>query len=117
MGTRETAEDVVALAKGGDLDGIGAKYWSDDVVSREGTDGPMARIEGRAAVEAKGEWWYGAHDVHSIETYGPWVNGDQFSVRWVMDVTVKESGERMTVDEIALYTLRDGKIVEEAFFY
>lgn len=117
MGTREIAEDVVALAKAGDLDGIGAKYWSDDVVSREAMDGPMARIEGKAAAEAKGEWWYGAHDVHSIETYGPWVNGEQFSVRWVMDVTVKESGERMTMDEIALYTLRDGKIVEEAFFY
>ena len=117
MKTREIADDVVALAKGGDLDGIGAKYWSDDVVSREGTDGPMARIEGREAVEAKSAWWNGAHEVHDVQTHGPWINGDQFSVRWVMDVTEKQSGNRISMDEIALYTLRDGKIVEEAFFY
>jgi ketosteroid isomerase-like protein len=117
MDTREIAADVVALAKAGDLDGIGAKYWAEDVVSIEAMDGPMARIEGRAGVQAKGEWWYGAHEVHSVETYGPWVNGDQFSIRWVMDVTQKESGNRMMMDEIALFTLQGGKIIEERFFY
>ena len=117
MDTRGIAADVVALAKAGDLDGIGAKYWAENVVSIEAMEGPMGRIEGRAAVEAKGAWWYGAHEVHSVETSGPWVNGDQFSVRWVMDVTVKDSGDRMTMDEIALYTLSGGKIVEERFFY
>ncbi len=117
MTTRKIAADVVAMAKAGNLDGIGSKYWSDDIVSIEAMDGPMARIEGRAAVAGKGEWWYGAHDVHSVETFGPWVNGDQFSVRWVMDVTQKETGNRMTMDEIALFTVKDGKIVEERFFY
>ena len=117
MTTKDISDDVVALAKAGDLDGIGARYWSDDIVSCEAMDGPMARIEGKAGVEAKGAWWNGAHDVHSVETYGPWVNGDQFGVRWVMDVTQKESGNRMTMDEIALYTVRNGRIVEERFFY
>lgn len=31
-----------------------------------------------------------------------------------MDVTPKD-GERMQMDEIGLYTVRDGKIVEERF--
>lgn len=116
MSIREIADDVVALAKAGDLDGIGAKYWADDVVSIEAMDGPMGRIEGKANVYAKGEWWYSAHEVHSVETTGPWVNGDQFSVRWVMDVTQKESDNRIQMDEIALFTVKDGKIVEERFF-
>jgi ketosteroid isomerase-like protein len=34
-----------------------------------------------------------------------------------MDVTVKETGARMVMDEIALYTIKDGKIAEERFFY
>jgi ketosteroid isomerase-like protein len=117
MTIRDIAEDVVALSKAGNLDGIGAKYWADTVVSIEAMDGPMARIEGKDAVHGKGVWWNGAHDVHSVETHGPYVNGDQFAVRWVMDVTQKESGNRITMDEVGLYTVKDGKIVEERFFY
>lgn len=51
-----------------------------------------------------------------VEIYGLWVSGDQFGVRWVMDVTVKDSGNRMTMGELALYTLKGGKIVEKRFF-
>ena len=38
-------------------------------------------------------------------------------MRFVMDITVKETGARMTMDEVGLYTIADGKIVEERFFY
>jgi len=38
-------------------------------------------------------------------------------VRFVMDVTSKDDGKRMTMDEIALYHLKNGKIAEERFFY
>jgi ketosteroid isomerase-like protein len=34
-----------------------------------------------------------------------------------MDVTPKATGERTTLDEVGLYTIKDGKIVEERFFY
>ena len=34
-----------------------------------------------------------------------------------MDVTAKQTGQRMQMREIGLYTVRDGKIVEERFFY
>lgn len=117
MTTREIAEDVVALSKAGNLDAIGKKYWAEDVVSCEDMEGPMARLEGRAAVAAKNDWWNSAHEVHSVETNGPFVHGDQFAIRWKMDVTQKDSGNRITMDEVALYTIKDGKIVEERFFY
>ena len=45
------------------------------------------------------------------------LNGDQFAVRFHFDVTVKETGERRVMDEVGLYTVRNGKIVEERFFY
>jgi ketosteroid isomerase-like protein len=32
-------------------------------------------------------------------------------------VTPKATGKRMQMDEVAVYTVRDGKIVEERFFY
>ena len=34
-----------------------------------------------------------------------------------MDMTVKETGARMKMDEVGVYTVKDGKIVEERFFY
>jgi ketosteroid isomerase-like protein len=55
--------------------------------------------------------------VHGVEVSGPLVSGDRFVVRFKMDVTRKESGQRFTMDETALYTIKDGKIAEEAFFH
>ena len=46
---------------------------------------------------------------------GPYVHGDQFVVRFNMDVTPK-GGKRMTLDEVGLYTIQNGNIVEERFF-
>lgn len=117
MNAKTIGEDVVALARAGQFDAIGETYWSPDVVSIEAMDGPMARLEGIEAVRGKTEWWNSAHQVHGGNAHGPWVNGDQFAVRYEIDVTNRESGERIAMDEIALYTVRDGKIVEERFYY
>src|SRR4051812_5836494 len=116
MTTQEIANDLVALCAQGKFDEAGEKYWAADVVSREAMDGPMAKIEGIDAVRGKGEWWVNAHEVHDSKVEGPYVNGDQFIVRFTMDLTVKESGQRLNMDETALYTVRNGKIVDEAFF-
>ena len=114
---RVIADELVALAKAGDFDAIGEKYWDDDVVSIEPGAGPMAVTDGIDAVRGKSAWWNGAHEIHGVEVHGPWVNGDQFGVRFVMDVTVKETATRITMDEIALYTIDGGRIIEERFFY
>ena len=54
------------------------------------------------------------HTVHKAEVEGPYVHGDQFVVRFKMDVTPK-GGKRMSLDEVGLYTVKNGKIVEERF--
>lgn len=117
MDVKAIGEHVVALGKAGDWDAIGETYWADDVVSIEAQPSPMQHVEGIAAVRAKTEWWKGAHELHGGDAHGPYVNGDTFAVRFEMDVTQRESGQRFQMDEVALYTVRDGKIVEERFFY
>jgi ketosteroid isomerase-like protein len=117
MTTSEIAEAFTALCKAGELDDAGEQFWAPDVRSIEPFEGEAATSVGLDAVRAKGEWWYGAHDVHSVDVEGPYVNGDQFTVRFTMDITVKESGNRTQMEEIALYTVADGKISEERFFY
>ena len=113
---QEIANDLVAMCKRGEFDASGEKYWADDVVSLEPMPGDMARIQGKAGVRGKGEWWYANHEIHGVEVEGPYVHGDQFVVRFKMDLTPK-GGERIQMDEVGLYTIKDGKIVEERFFY
>ena len=115
-GVKEIAEDLVAMCKAGQFDESGEKYWADDVVSIEAMPGDMAEVRGKAGVKAKGDWWVANHEIHDVEVGGPYVNGEQFAVRFKMDVTPK-GGERMTLDEVGLYTIKGGKIVEERFFY
>jgi ketosteroid isomerase-like protein len=117
MTTREIAEAFGALCKAGQHEEAGARFWSDDIVSREAMEGDMAELRGRAAVKGKGEWWYANHDVHSATTTGPFVNGDSFALIFDLDVTYKQTGQRMQMKELVLYTVRDGKVVEERFFY
>jgi len=117
MTTQEIANDLVALCKAGKFDEAGEKYWADDVLSVEPTPGDMAEMRGKDAVRGKSEWWYANHEIHSTEVEGPYVNGDQFVVRFKMDLTQKESGQRMAMDEMGVYTIKNGKIAEERFFY
>jgi ketosteroid isomerase-like protein len=117
MTTREIAEAFAALCKEGKHEEAGARFWSDDIVSIEAMEGPMARLEGRAAVQGKGEWWAANHEMHGGATTGPFVNGDSFALIFDIDVTPKQTGQRMQMKEIGLYTVHDGKVVEEKFFY
>ena len=119
MTVTEIAADFAALCNEGKFDDAGEKYWSADIVSVEpgAAPGGDPAAHGIDAVRAKGVWWYDNHEIHSVEAQGPYVNADQFIIRFKMDVTMKASGVRMQMDEDALYTVRDGKIVEERFFY
>jgi ketosteroid isomerase-like protein len=117
MTTKETAEAFTAMLKAHDHHGAAAKFNADDIVSYEGMEGPMAICRGKAAVKAKSDWWNDNHEIHGGTVEGPWVTGDQFVVNFGMDVTQKATGNRMQMNEVGLYTVRDGKIVEERFFY
>ena len=72
---------------------------------------------GLAAIQAKGEWWTANHEVHSWQVAGPWPHDDRFIVGFKFDVTMKPTKQRFTMEEMALYTVKDGKIVREEFFY
>ncbi|MEO0607238.1 MAG: SnoaL-like domain-containing protein [Pseudomonadota bacterium] len=97
------------------------KYYTADAVSVEAVAMPTGSAEaaGLDAIKAKGEWWYGAHDVHAMEVEGPFVHGaHQFSVIFDLDVTTKETGERTQMREIGTYHVNeDGKITREEFSY
>ena len=120
LSTIEVANTLVDLCRQGRNHEAIAQLYADDIVSIEaGAGSPeMSReAHGRDAVLAKGQWWVDNHDVHSSQVTGPWPHDDQFIVNHRYDVTHKPSGKRFTMEEAALYTVKDGKIAHEAFFY
>ena len=117
MTTTDVAKGFTDMLKKHDHDGAAAKFNADGIVSYEAMEGPMAVCRGKDAVAQKGKWWAENHEVHGGSVDGPYVNGDQFAVRFAMDITPKATGQRMSMDEVGVYTVKDGKIVEERFFY
>jgi ketosteroid isomerase-like protein len=120
--TLEVGKKLVDLCKQGKFKEATDTLYSPNIVSVEAgaPPGQSAKSEGIAAVKAKGEWWEKNHEVHKAEVAGPWPNGDRFIVRFTMDITPKAgpmAGKRMTMDETGLYTVKDGKVVHEEFFY
>ncbi len=113
-------EALVDLCKQGkNLEAVDTLY-GENVVSIEPCDmGEMpARQEGLAAVRGKNQWWLENHEVHSGEVKGPFPHGeDRFACWFGFDVTNKPSGQRIQMEEVAVFTVQDGKIVQEEFFY
>lgn len=89
--------------------------YAPDIVSVE-ADG--SETAGQAAVIQKSERWAAANEIHGEKVRGPYFHGpDSFAVHIAFDVTRKDTGQRTTLEEVAVYTARDGKIVRERFFF
>ena len=120
--TYEVGRQLVELCRQGrNLDAVRTLY-APDVVSVEvhGDAHMPARMEGLQAVLGKNQWFFDSHEIHSAAVRGPFPHGDRFVAVYEMDVTPKSgpmAGRRMQMEEAALYTVRDGKVVKEEFFY
>jgi ketosteroid isomerase-like protein len=119
MSTAEIAKRYFDLVKDHKHDECLTELFSKDAVSVEAMTPPGgdATAKGIEAIRGKGKWWVDNHTVHKAEHFGPYPNGDRFAVRFVYDITNKPSGKRMTMDEVGLFTVENGKIVREEFFY
>ncbi len=95
-------------------------FYAANVISVEsvGNDQMPREMTGKEAVLGKAKWWVENHEIHSAEVTGPFPHGDEkFALRFNYDVTNKPSGQRIKMDEIAVYEVADGKVVREEFFY
>lgn len=117
----EIANDLVAHCKNESADivdhdsKIWDKHFAQGWTSIEG-DGRV--YSGRDEVIAKYKEWQAGVIVHGCEVTGPFIGQDSFSVIFDLDMESKDgSWPRMKLQEIANYTIQNGKVVKEEFCY
>lgn len=119
--TMTVAKRLVELCTAGkNLQALDELY-NPNIVSIEPHSMPdmPARMEGIEAIRGKNKWWFENHEIHGTTIDGPWPNGDRFIIRMGVDITSKTgpyAGKRMQFEEAALYTVKNGKVVQEEFF-
>lgn len=119
---QDLGKKLVALCQQGKNQEAIDTLYADNVVSIEAMEMPgmPARTEGLAAVKARKKAFYDNSTVHSSTCEGPWPHGDRFIVTFSIDMTAKAgpmAGQRMQMKEAALFTVKNGKITQEEFFY
>lgn len=118
MTTKEIAGRFYELAQKGEWQKIYDELYSNDA---ESIEPPAAQglpsVKGMDQIHAKGKAWEATIEtVHGGYTSEPQVANNFFSCTMGFDATFKGRG-RMQMDEVALYEVKDGKIVKEQFFY
>jgi ketosteroid isomerase-like protein len=119
MTTRELADKFVQMCKEGKNFDVMKQLYHDDIVSVEAAVRKTGSHEtsGKEAVIQKSAEWAAAHEIHGATVEGPFLLGDEFGVVFEFDVTPKATGRRVSNREIALYTVADGLITQEKFYY
>ena len=119
MSTMDIAKKLVELCRQGKNAEARDTLYSPEIVSVEAGAPPGGQREsvGIEAVRAKSAWWADNNVIHSANITGPWPHDDRFIVGFQYEVTYKPTGQRLKLDEVGLYWVRDGKIVREEYFY
>jgi ketosteroid isomerase-like protein len=118
MSTVDIANRLVELCRKGDFGAAQNELFAQDAVSIEpyGTEMFEKEIKGLDAIIEKGKkWGEMVEEAHGMEVSEPLVADSSFAVTMNMDVTMK-GGQRMSMTELCIYHVKDGKIVSEQFF-
>ena len=118
MTTQDVANRFHELAQTGQWEQIQQELFAENAKSIEPEHSPgLQSVEGMEAIKQKGkQFGEMVEEIHGGYSNEPIVAGNYFAVAMGMDTTMKGAG-RMKMDEIALYQVKDGKIVKEQFFY
>lgn len=110
----EIGRSLVDMFNRGLLHEIEERWWSPKITSIEGSGQAW---DGRKAVEGKNQWWLSQNRMVNGSAEGPYVGATGFAVKFHLEVEEKATGRRTIMDEVGVYTVRDGKIVQEEFMY
>src|SRR5215468_9825086 len=117
MSVRTVAKQFVDLCRQGKNFDVMRTMYAPNIVSVEG-DGKETK--GQQPVIKKSEDWVSDKTFNGETVAGPFFNAaspGQFTVYFTLDVTPKATGKRITLEEVAVYTVNKDLITREQFFY
>ncbi|MFN3210731.1 MAG: nuclear transport factor 2 family protein [Roseovarius sp.] len=119
MDMMQLAKDLVAGCREGRAKENLDRLYAADAVSVEAVDmGQGRETRGLDGIRAKHEWWESAMEMLEAEVTGPmWHGDDRFAAIFRSKVKEKETGKISDMEEVGVYTVKDGRIVREEFFY
>jgi len=120
MTTQQVADRFYELAKESKWDAIQDQLFSNNAVSIEPPEAAAQGLQNASGLDAikrkANDFNNMVEVVHGGYCSEPVVGGNFFSVAMGLDATMKGVG-RSNMDEIAVYEVKDGKIVKEQFFF
>ncbi len=120
MSIEAIAKRLVELCRQGQFERAQNELYAKDAQSIEPSgqpDGALGSVKGLDAIKEKGKQFQARTEaMHSLSVSDPIIAGNWFTLSMTMDITMKEFG-RMTMAEICVYHVRDGKVDKEQFFY
>ena len=115
MSLKTIAEQFVELCNQGKNFDVMHAMYAPDIVSVEASGEETA---GKTPVIQKSERWQANNTIGCEKVRGPFFNGpNQFAVHFTFEVTRKATGQRITLEEVGVYTVKGDKIAREQFFY
>jgi len=118
MSTKNVADRFYELALQNQWDKVYDELYSHDAWSIEpDNSNGLPTVQGMDKIREKGKMWHEMiEEVHGSYTNAPSVAGNYFTCIMGMEATMKGQG-RIKMDEVALYEVKNGKIVKEQFFF
>ena len=118
MTTQDVANRMSELFKENKWAQVQEELFSDDCESIEPAHAPgLKSVKGKAAIKQKGEDFNAmVEEMHSGWVSDVLVGGNYLTCAMGLDATMKGMG-RMTMNEVCVYEVKDGKIVKEQFFF
>jgi len=118
MTTQEVANRLVALCRTGQYQQAVEELYAPDIVSVEPEGAPNRMVTGLAAIAEKGKKFESMIEkVNKSIISDPIVAENFFACNMLMNVQMKGAPAVIDMDEICVYTVNNGKIVREEFFY
>jgi hypothetical protein len=118
MKTQEIATAVVALLREGKFEEVYDHFFDHKNVRHIEPQSPFfPDLTGVIAIKEKDvQMQANISSVESMEVGEPIVSKDHFALHYKIAFTLRD-GSNITLDEIIVYQVKDGKIILEQFFY